>query len=100
MNDAIRRKLDQEMGIDVETEFSHKFIYRTNLDKQLIEYEYDHVYIGRYDGKPNINQDEVEDWKFEEPDKLKAEVKKHPERFTYWFRLILDHPELKTARLV
>jgi isopentenyl-diphosphate Delta-isomerase len=100
MDDATRRKLKQEMGIDVDTEFSHKFIYRTSLGNQLIEYEYDHVYIGRYDGEPSINRDEVEEWKFADIEKLKADVKRHPQDFTYWFRLILDHPELKSARLV
>ncbi len=100
MAEATRRKLIQEMGIDVETEFSHKFMYRTGLDNHLIEYEYDHVYIGRYDEDPTVNQDEVEDWKFVSLDVLRADIKKRPQDFTYWFRLIIDHPELDTVRLV
>ncbi|HTJ47854.1 MAG TPA: isopentenyl-diphosphate Delta-isomerase, partial [Cyclobacteriaceae bacterium] len=44
IEEATRRKLKQEMGIEVKTEFAYKFIYKTNLDKNLIEHEYDHVY--------------------------------------------------------
>ncbi|MEI9920311.1 MAG: isopentenyl-diphosphate Delta-isomerase [Bacteroidota bacterium] len=91
---AMRRKLKQEMGIDAIPEFSHKFIYKTALENNLTEHEYDHVYIARYDGEPQINRDEVDEWRFENLSKLREEVRKNPEEYTYWFRLILDHPEL------
>ncbi|HZY77877.1 MAG TPA: isopentenyl-diphosphate Delta-isomerase [Cyclobacteriaceae bacterium] len=94
---AMRRKLIQEMGIDVKPHFSHKFIYRTELENNLTEHEYDHVYVGRYDGEPEINHDEVDEWRFEDMGQLRAAVAKKPQDFTYWFRLILDHPELKAA---
>ncbi len=97
---ALSRKLMQEMGIDVKTEFSHKFIYRTKLESDLTEYEYDHVYIGWYDGEPEINHDEVDEWRFADLDRLRSEVGKSPQEFTYWFRLILDHPELKRGEEV
>ncbi len=97
MRSATRRKLMQEMGIEVETEFSHKFIYKTNLENQLIEHELDYVFVGRFDGEPVINPDEVEDWQFVDLDSLRHSVKKEPHSFTYWFRLILEHPELKAA---
>jgi isopentenyl-diphosphate delta-isomerase len=95
---AMRRKLKQEMGIDVETQFSHKFIYKTDLENNLTEHEYDHVYIGRYDGEPEINHDEVEEWRFEDMDRLRSDVGKNPQKFTYWFRLIVNHPGLRTLK--
>jgi isopentenyl-diphosphate delta-isomerase len=94
---ALRRKLMQEMGIDVKPVFSHKFIYKAELENNLTEHEYDYVYIGRYDGEPEINRDEVDEWRFEDMSKLKAAVAERPQEFTYWFRLILNHPELKAA---
>jgi len=94
---AMRRKLRQEMGIDVTPAFSHKFIYRIDLENNLTEHEYDHVYVARYDGEPLINHDEVDEWRFEDLDHLKAAVAKSPQDFTYWFKLILNHPELKAA---
>jgi isopentenyl-diphosphate Delta-isomerase len=95
MEEAARRRLQEEMGIDLLPEFSHKFIYKTRLDQDLIEHELDHVYIGQFNGIPNINEDEVEDWKFVEIAWLKKDMLEHPDAYTYWFRLIVDHPELK-----
>jgi len=94
---ALRRKLKQEMGIDVTPRFSHKFIYKTELDHNLTEYEYDHVYVGRYDGEPDINHDEVEEWRFEDLAQLKESIRKSPEDFTYWFKLIINDPDLKAG---
>jgi isopentenyl-diphosphate Delta-isomerase len=90
---AANRKLKQEMGIDLYTEFAFKFIYKTSLDHQLIEHEYDYVLIGQFDGQPVINPDEVEDWKFIDMASVKREIENSPEIYTYWFKVILNHPE-------
>jgi isopentenyl-diphosphate delta-isomerase len=90
MESATRRKLYQEMGIDVKSEFAYKFIYRATLDHGLTEYELDHVYTGLYDGKPAINEEEVSDWKFISLSALQQDILLHPARYTYWFKIILD----------
>jgi isopentenyl-diphosphate delta-isomerase len=90
---AAHRKLKQEMGIDLQPELAFKFIYNAELDHQLIENEYDHVLIGQFDGEPNINPEEVDDWKFINIASVRKEVQENPELFTYWFKLILAHPE-------
>jgi isopentenyl-diphosphate Delta-isomerase len=97
IQDATRRKLIQEMGIDVQPEFAYKFVYKTNLDDNLIEHEYDHVFIGTHDGNPIINDDEVEDWKFTDLSSLREDIKENPEAYTYWFKLIINHPQLNTV---
>ena len=90
MEVATRRKLKQEMGIDLKTEYAYKFIYHTNLDHGLIEYECDHVFTGIFDGEPVINIHEVEDWKFISPKQLHKDINVNPQNYTYWFKLILD----------
>lgn len=90
---ATRRKLKQEMGIDLSLQFAYKFIYRTELEKGLIEHEYDHVFVGTFNGEPKINTEEVEDWKFADLKNLKADISKNPENYTYWFKLILREAE-------
>jgi len=97
MEDATRRKLKQEMGIEASTVFNFKFIYNAQLDKNLIEHEYDHVFIGTFDGVPIPNKDEVEDWKFIDLKTLRNDIRQHPELYTYWFVLILNHPSLNPA---
>ena len=95
MKDATRRKLLQEMGIDIPTEFAYSFQYRAELDNDLIENELDHVFVGRYDKSPVVNPVEVEDWKYTSLDVLRNEVATSPQEFTSWFKLILKHPEFE-----
>ncbi len=91
MEDATRRRLKFEMGIDIPSQYAYKFVYRVALDKSLVEHEVDHVYTAVFDGIPNVNPDEVEDWKYVNVSSLKEDITKHPERYTHWFKLILDH---------
>lgn len=97
IQDAVRRKLKQEMGIDVTPHFSHKFVYKVGLDNNLIENECDYVYVGRYDGEPDINHDEVEEWRYQDLSSLKESIRQNPGDFTYWFKLIINDPNLKAA---
>ncbi len=91
---AAQRKLNQEMGIALQTKFVFKFTYKTSLDNNLTEHEIDHVLIGHYDGQPKINPSEAEDWKFENPETVKGDMMINPERYTYWFKKILNHPKM------
>ena len=91
---ATRRKLKQEMGIDLQPEFAYKFIYKAPLDNGLTEHEFDHVFVGQFEGEPSINTDEVEDWKFVNLEALKQDVHHNPDAYTAWFKLILNHAEL------
>jgi isopentenyl-diphosphate delta-isomerase len=102
IEDAIQRKLMQEMGIDAQPVFAYKFTYRIDLENGLTENELDHVFIGTYDGEPEINKDEVEDWKFISLTDLHRIIKTNPEQFTFWFKLITSDPEFKaiTASIV
>jgi isopentenyl-diphosphate delta-isomerase len=94
MEDAARRRLKEEMGIDLLPEYAYKFIYKTDLDQNLVEHEYDHVYKATFNGEPAINKAEVADWKFVDLAWLKTDVARNPEAYTYWFKLILSHPAL------
>jgi isopentenyl-diphosphate delta-isomerase len=95
MPDATRKRLKHEMGIELQPEFAYKFVYKTMLDKDLLEHEYDHVFTGVFDGSPSVNRDEVEDWKFINIQLLRNDLKQHPEDYTVWFKLIMNHQELK-----
>ena len=88
-HDAARRRLMEEMGIDLQPEFIYKFIYKTYLDKNLIEHEYDHVFIGTFDGEPVINREEVEDWKYVDLDTLQEDIISNEIQYTDWFKIIM-----------
>jgi isopentenyl-diphosphate delta-isomerase len=97
MKEAVRKRLVHEMGINLQPEFAFKFIYKTPLDKNLTEYEFDHVFIGTFDGTPVINKEEVEEWKFMNINSLREDMRHYPEAYTVWFKLILDHPKLSVT---
>ena len=93
---AAKRRLKEEMGIDLQPEFAYSFIYKAQLTKDLSEYELDHVFTGTFNGVPHPNSNEIESWKFADMQSLKDEVQQHPENYTPWFRLILHHNQLVT----
>jgi isopentenyl-diphosphate delta-isomerase len=95
IEEATRRRLKEEMGIDLQPAFSFTFIYKAQLDQNLIEHELDHVFIGTFNGTPMINKKEVEDWKYADINWLKQDITQNPAAYTVWFKLIMNHPELK-----
>lgn len=97
IEEAVSRRLQEEMGISLMPEFAYKFLYKTTLDNNLIEHELDHVFVGVYDGNPQINSNEVEDCKFVALSELRQEIALHPDAYTHWFKLIIAHPELEVA---
>jgi isopentenyl-diphosphate delta-isomerase len=89
---AAKRRLREEMGIDLEPEFSHKFIYQVALNDGLIEHECDHVFIGYFDGEPLLNPDEADAWKYLSMSDLQNDMRLHPHLYTHWFKLIVNQP--------
>ncbi|MCI0750492.1 MAG: isopentenyl-diphosphate Delta-isomerase [Flammeovirgaceae bacterium] len=96
---TVRKKLNQEMGIDLQPEFSYSFIYKSVLNNGMIEHELDHVYTGKFDGEPKINHEEVKDWRFVNLDDLKKEINKEPEKFTSWFKIMMNNQALRINRI-
>ena len=88
--DSIHRRLKEEMGFDCDLMRMFNFIYKVKLDNDLTEYEFDHVYLGRFDGDPNPNPDEVNDWKWMDLEKVKDDIKMNPQTYTYWIRQAFD----------
>lgn len=87
---AAHRRLQEEMGFDCEIEKAFDFIYRAQLDRGLIEHEFDHVFVGTYDGEITPNPDEVENCKWMRVADLKEDVQNNPDDYTVWFKIALD----------
>lgn len=95
MEQAVNRRLQEELNINLKATFSHKFIYKVSFPNDLIEHELDHVYVGTFDGKPEANADEIEDWKFIDKEELKRDIDQNPHNYSHWFKLILSHEILE-----
>jgi isopentenyl-diphosphate delta-isomerase len=90
LEDAVHRRLKEEMGFDVPLREIFSFMYKVKFGNGLTENEYDHVFIGKFGGKPKPDPEEVGGWKWISLEDLKTDVKKNPERYTYWLKVSLD----------
>lgn len=88
--EAGKRRLREEMGFETPLEHRTAFVYKAPFDNGLTEYEYDHILVGRYNGEPHINPDEVLNWRWVSLPQLQIEIKQTPEQFTAWFKIIFD----------
>jgi isopentenyl-diphosphate delta-isomerase len=85
------RRLHEEMGFT--TPWRRSLILSTRLMLPgLTEHELDHVLVGRFDDTPQLNPEEVADWKWISLEALQMKMIESPEEFTVWFRIAL--PEL------
>ena len=84
------RRLFEEMGFNTELKELFHFIYKAPFDNGLTEHELDHVMIGYFDGAPNINREEVEDWKWMKIEDVKSDMEMNPDLYTVWFKIIFD----------
>ena len=86
-NDAAQRRLMEELGFDTPVEKIFDFVYKAAFDNGLTEHEFDHVFAGEYEGKLNINPDEVNDFCYKEISEIKNTLQTHPQKYTAWFHL-------------
>ncbi len=90
MNEALARRLQEEMGLQCELEFLFKFIYRADFPDGITEHEMDYVFIGFSDDLPEINPEEVNSWRYQNIYSILQNMNQHPEDFTVWFKICFD----------
>ena len=87
METAIRRRLDEELGLDCPLHFLFKFQYQAQFDQTGAENELCSVFIGRSTAAVKINSDEIHAWRWVDPEALQAEMAGGGIDFTPWFKL-------------
>ncbi len=90
---AARRRLAEEMGIDIPLDPLFVFRYRAELAGAMVEHEIDHVlageFAGEFAGDPRPDPREVADWRWVTLEALDRELRAAPGRFAAWFPLLL-----------
>ena len=86
----VHRRLQEEMGFDTEVKEIFSFIYKVPLDNDLFEHEFDHVFVGFYDGEPKINPQEAESYKWVTLDDIQFDIEIDPQNYTEWFKIIFE----------
>ena len=94
IDDAVHRRLKEEMGFDCEIRKQYSFIYRTEFEN-LIENEFDHVFFGKYDGKVFPNSKEVQNYEWVSGGDLGKYLNKNSQKYTPWFIEILRRAKLQ-----
>jgi isopentenyl-diphosphate delta-isomerase len=87
---AAKRRIKEELGIDCELEEKFWFIYKADVGQNLWEHELDHVFVGNYEGDFNLNKEEVAEVRYISLENLNLELENNPENFTEWFKIILE----------
>lgn len=90
VEEAAHRRLKEEMGFDAPLQKAFHFIYKAPFSNGLTEHELDHVFLGKWDGEPTPNPEEVGDCKWISPEELQKDIQENPEKYTEWLKISLE----------
>ena len=87
MDQAVQRRLQEELGIRCPLKFLYKFQYQASFGDAGSENELCWVYVGRSDQAPATNINEISAVRYIALDDLDRELAEQPDQFTPWFKL-------------
>ena len=90
---AARRRLREELGLDLPVAKIFDFMYRADFDNGLTEHEFDHVFTGHYEGEVLFNPEEVMAVTYLSMDRLRSDMEQNPGKYTAWFRIAFPRVE-------
>jgi isopentenyl-diphosphate Delta-isomerase len=90
---AAHRRLVEEMGFDCPLQAAFNFTYRAEFDNGLIEHEFDHVFVGRWEGEITPNPEEVGSYRYITLTDIRKWIAERPHDFTPWFKIALPEVE-------
>jgi isopentenyl-diphosphate Delta-isomerase len=102
MEQAIHRRLYEELGLRCPLQFLFKFQYQAQFDAAGAEQELCSVFVGRTSDPVRIDSSEIVAWRWISPEALQAELAgAGAERFTPWFimeweRILRNHRDVLT----
>lgn len=101
LDEATQRRLKQEMGFIVDMKKIFDFIYKTPVGDNLIEHEFDHVFVGKYSGQSiELNPEEVEEYKWMSLDNLTSDIENNPEQYTEWLKIAFKEHLTKLKQFI
>jgi isopentenyl-diphosphate Delta-isomerase len=87
LNEAVGRRLQQELGLTAKLSFVYKFEYVAHYRDLGTEHELCSVYVGRTTDEPVVNSTEIQAWRWIAPADLTQELATNGDRFTPWLKL-------------
>lgn len=84
---AAVRRLGEEMGFTTPLEKIFMFTYKADVENDLIEHEFDHVFAGIYEGAITLDPSEVAAYQYLAMETIRRRLEQEPASFTAWFRI-------------
>ena len=95
---AARRRLREELGVDVPLSFGFFARYQAVLDKGMRENEFVYVYFGRLAAPPRPARVEVSAIELASVGEIGRRIARRPQAFTVWLRHYFDRHGRQIAR--
>lgn len=93
VEEAAIRRLEEELGFITPLKKIFSFVYRAEVENDLIEHEYDHVFAGQFEGNIVPNEKEVADVKYMDMNDIRRGIEQNPGQFTSWFKIAFPKME-------
>jgi len=88
--DAAHRRLQEELGVSVPLKKIGEFSYRATLANGLIEHEFDHIFLGWYQGETiAYHPDEISAIEWVTEAELANRIQQNPDQFSPWLSGVL-----------
>ena len=85
---AVSRRLKEELGISADVKELYSFTYYHRFTANCAEFEYDHVFIGRYDETDiPYSHDEIAEIRWISLKDLEKSIMSEPDDYTPWFMI-------------
>lgn len=88
--EAANRRTFEELGIHPSIKHAFSFTYRAAFENGLTEHEFDHVFVGTYEGPIHPNPEEVSDYCYKSVSDIRIQMENDPHHFTEWFKIAFD----------
>tara|TARA_Y100000589_G_scaffold317298_1_gene343091 strand:- start:22964 stop:23524 length:561 start_codon:yes stop_codon:yes gene_type:complete len=99
--EACKRRLKEEMGMECDKWYYwRKMQYFEDVGNGMVENEIDHLFFAFTDNLPNINKEEVMDYKYIPIEDLQKEIENKKNNFTYWATLVLKEVNLPLVKKI
>ncbi len=86
---AAARRLQEEMGIEASISKAFDFVYKADFDNGLYEHEFDHVFVGTYNGEVQPDPNEVAAYCYKSLAEINADMELSADKYTAWFKIAL-----------
>jgi len=93
VEDAANRRLMEELGIGTRLRKAFHFTYMAEFENGLFEHEFDHVFIGAFEGEVHPDPAEVADYCYKSIEEIKNDLELVPAAYTPWFKIALPYLE-------